>query len=216
MSLPAVLYPSCLHVTVASTDIHRSSQTVPHSLFQHISTLPSKLVLPPISLTSPLLHPVTIAASLQFSPALCHVPTLTYGAVDATHTSIFSMDTVVDTNSSVRTIEQEKFSAEAPHIIQKDTAWTLTESSKAESHSSYIQIEPVRSTCDYIQVFIPVAENPSCLQTTAASMLLHASSHTVPQALLLQTSTRPSLALEPPARRISPVVHPTCAKQNET
>ena len=38
---------------------------------------------------------------------------------------------------------------------------------------------------------LPVVENPSCLQATMASKGLQESSHTVPQALLLQISTRP-------------------------
>ena len=59
-----------------------------------------------------------------------------------------------------------------------------------------------------MHVSLPCGENPSCLQATAASEPLQKSSHTVPQALLLQTSTRPSFALEPFTSRISPVVHP--------
>ena len=50
-------------------------------------------------------------------------------------------------------------------------------------------------------------EKPSCVQTTLASTPLQRSSHTVPQAPLLQSSTRPWLGLAPvPANLRSPVV----------
>ncbi len=47
-------------------------------------------------------------------------------------------------------------------------------------------------------VSIPLAENPSCLHTTVASAAPQKSSHTVPQMLLLQISTRPVMLLAPP------------------
>ena len=40
--------------------------------------------------------------------------------------------------------------------------------------------------------WVPIAENPSCVHATLASEVLQESSHTVPHALLLQISTRPS------------------------
>ena len=40
--------------------------------------------------------------------------------------------------------------------------------------------------------------NPSCLQTTRASLSSQESSHTVPQELLKHTSTRPSSSVRPP------------------
>ena len=49
-------YPSWAQTTRASGVVHRSSQIVPHSLFQHISTRPSNPVLPPISRKSPFVH----------------------------------------------------------------------------------------------------------------------------------------------------------------
>ena len=53
-------------------------------------------------------------------------------------------------------------------------------------------------------------ENPSCLQTTLASRASQTSSHTVPQALPLHTSTRPALELVPPRSLTAPWVQPTC------
>ena len=44
----------------------------------------------------------------------------------------------------------------------------------------------------YFNQPIPVDTNPSCLHATLASEVLQESSHTVPHALLLQISTRPS------------------------
>ena len=55
-----------------------------------------------------------------------------------------------------------------------------------------------------IVVFSP-STSPSCLHTTLASMLSQKSSHTVPQWLLMHTSTRPSLGKNPPARRTDPL-----------
>ena len=52
-------------------------------------------------------------------------------------------------------------------------------------------------------------ENPSCLQTTLASRASQRSSHTVPQALPLHTSTRPALELVPPRSLTAPWVQPT-------
>ena len=50
----------------------------------------------------------------------------------------------------------------------------------------------------------PESEYPSCLQTTLASLPLQKSSQTVPQALALHTSTRPSIWLTPPTSLTSP------------
>lgn len=48
----------------------------------------------------------------------------------------------------------------------------------------------------------------SCLQTTVASFTSHISSHTVPQLLFRQISTRPSLLVVPPANRRALLAHP--------
>ena len=51
-------------------------------------------------------------------------------------------------------------------------------------------------------------EKPSCLHTTLASGGPQRSSHTVPQVLPMQNSTRPSLAELPPISLTSPFAHP--------
>ena len=48
-----VPYPSCLQTTLASVEDQESSHTVPHTLFRHISTLPSYGFWPFTSLRSP-------------------------------------------------------------------------------------------------------------------------------------------------------------------
>lgn len=55
----------------------------------------------------------------------------------------------------------------------------------------------------------PVSENPACLQATEASTVPQESSHTVPQSLFTQTSTRPSVETLPPTRRTSPLEQTT-------
>ena len=52
--------------------------------------------------------------------------------------------------------------------------------------------------------YVPVAENPSCLQATCASTAPQKSSHTVPHCPFRQTSTRPSLSVVPPTNRMPP------------
>ena len=56
--------------------------------------------------------------------------------------------------------------------------------------------------------YLPVAENPSCLHATLASLVSHPSSHTVPHVLFIQISTRPSSKVFPSTSLIAPSVHP--------
>jgi hypothetical protein len=65
----------------------------------------------------------------------------------------------------------------------------------------YISSHHLLGHCDS-----PVVDNPSCLQATWASGVPQKSSHTVPQALLLQISTRPWVAV-PPWSLMAPRVH---------
>ena len=60
--------------------------------------------------------------------------------------------------------------------------------------------------CKSHTIFSPALGNPSCLQTTRAPMLSQKSSHTVPQALLKHTSTRPSSSVSPPTSLTVPLV----------
>ena len=55
----------------------------------------------------------------------------------------------------------------------------------------------------YIIEDLPVPAKPNCLQATLASGVPQRSSQTVPQALLLQISTRPSY-IAPPTSLMSP------------
>ena len=56
LSWPWLEYPNCRHTTVASSVPQESSQTVPHSLFMQISTLPSFGMLPPTSRSWPVVQ----------------------------------------------------------------------------------------------------------------------------------------------------------------
>ena len=57
---PWVEYPSCRHTTEASILLQPSSHTVPHTLFIHISTLPSFGTLPPTNRRGALVHGATV------------------------------------------------------------------------------------------------------------------------------------------------------------
>ena len=57
--LPESLNPSCLHATLASLVDQKSSQTVPQSLLLQISTRPSRLFDPSLSLMLPCVHTVS-------------------------------------------------------------------------------------------------------------------------------------------------------------
>ena len=61
-------------------------------------------------------------------------------------------------------------------------------------------------------ILSPCASNPSCLQTTRASLVPQRSSHTVPHSLSIQTSTLPSVSFDPPTSLISPSVQLTKEK----
>ena len=60
-----------------------------------------------------------------------------------------------------------------------------------------------------VQVNSPIVENPSCLQTTVASILSQFTSHTVPHTPFKQISTLPSNSVWPPLNRTAPSVHAT-------
>ena len=67
--------------------------------------------------------------------------------------------------------------------------------------------------CAHLQMIIfcssdlQSGENPSCLQTTAASWMSHMSSHTVPYRPPMHTSTLPSYKLLPPTNLTDPYSH---------
>ena len=69
--------------------------------------------------------------------------------------------------------------------------------------SSYMVISSKIHNYHWYNNIIPSLENPSCLQTTEASLLSHKSSQTVPHSSLLQISTRPSDEFDPPTSRIA-------------
>ena len=58
--VPVSLNPSCLHATLASLVDQKSSQTVPQLLLLQISTRPSRLFAPSLSLMAPCVQAVSI------------------------------------------------------------------------------------------------------------------------------------------------------------
>ncbi len=129
------------------------------------------------------------------------------GSSWTSHSSIFSMDTVVATQRIGRTVNESGLSSTTLDIVQPDLTSTIGETS-SDGHRSCTQgaLKICLATATYTKD-IPWGINPNCLQATWASAAPQKSSHTVPQILLLQTSTRPLLAV-PPCSLIAPVKHP--------
>lgn len=67
-------------------------------------------------------------------------------------------------------------------------------------------LDIVHNTTFNVQSLIPESLKPSCLHATLASLVDQESSQTVPQTLLLQTSTRPSRLFAPSLSLIAPCV----------
>ena len=119
--------PSCLQTTVASIISQSSLHTVPHCLWKHTSTLPTKLFLPPTNWISVLLQSGSTDIrdkifykwiyfvsdnESKFSP----MATLLW----TDHSCIFIMMTVVVTNSTVSAIIQVCLISSAVNLIQED------------------------------------------------------------------------------------------------
>ena len=64
-NLHSEVRPSCLQTTIASLVSQSSLHTVPHCLWKHTSTRPSKLFLPPTNRISVLLHTGTTGIQRQ-------------------------------------------------------------------------------------------------------------------------------------------------------
>ena len=81
--LPTSLSPSCLHTTWASKLSNMSPHTRTHSPSMQTSTAPSLLVLPAISLTSPVSHKGAPAeqSKKRRVAQLCHISSLTQHSV---------------------------------------------------------------------------------------------------------------------------------------
>jgi hypothetical protein len=110
------------------------------------------------------------------------------------------MTTVVGPNWISRTVNESGLSSTTPDIVQPDLTSTIGEAVE-QSSSTYSNINIIHGCLSTIN--LPVVANPSCLQATWASTLVKRSSHTVPQTLLLQISTRPWVVV-PPGVVVSP------------
>ena len=136
--------------------------------------------------------------------------------------SIFKMRTVMNTNWVTGTVHKSGLSPRTANLVQKNGSCSLTEVStgpgnctcgdkftfkvreKSYLKSYYCICRIITVATLYTNRYLPVGENPSCLQATLASGVPQASSHTVPHVLLLQISTLPSPRFLPPRSRISP------------
>jgi len=209
--LPKREKPSWIQTTSVSCLPQKSSHTVPHSSFKHISTLPVELEPRFVSLTSPdvqtiadntqwsckcrtlhhsfgknlpiLLHE-TLASSL--CPQLCCVVCLQF-------TSLWTQIQSTPHHPSLwcQSLLQNEPSDMPQNLNGKTTISTGLQS--AYTSKAYTEF------CNSLR-----AEKPNCRHTTLASALSQLSSHTVPHALFLQTSTRPLMSSELPLSLIYP------------
>lgn len=130
---------------------------------------------------------------------------LTDCIIATSESRIFTMGTVVIPHTIMRTIKERKLSSSTEEVIQENRASSLSKWSLRQSNSTCpIIILRIVAMLGIISLLL-CAENPSCLQATAASLALQKSSQTVPQALLEQTSTRPSLLFLPFISLMDPV-----------
>ncbi len=116
------------------------------------------------------------------------------------HSSIFKMCTVVGTKRVLSTLEEVGLPSSAPDIIHPDLTNTIGEASGQSNSTCTTIVMTILCMFCVIQSplhYVPVSLNCNCLHATVASLLSHKSSHTVPQTLLLQTSTRPLVAVPP-------------------
>ena len=115
----------------------------------------------------------------------------------AAHSSIFKVCTVVATQWIGRTVNESGLSSTTLDIVQPDLASTISKASSESrgafenNHFNEIMLKASN------RISVPVNRELSCLQATLASAAPHKSSHTVPQTLLLQISTRPRVEVPP-------------------
>ena len=149
------------------------------------------------------------------------------------HISIFWVCTVVDTETSVAAVQQWCLITKTLYIIKPDDPYSTPKTclGKGNRVSCVIIATDTIFNTDYgnknqrpintqgigrlSSFFLPLV-NPSCLQTTVASLLSHWSSQTVPQWLAMHTSTLPSYARVPLTNRTDPLVHSSIAVEQTT
>lgn len=129
------MYPSCVQATPASMLPQRSSQTVPHACLLQISTLPSRALLPPWSLISPLLQ---TTAKNQHNESIVYVVLSNRSTILTLtgNSNILTVGTIVNTNGASWTIEEWALSTNTLQIIQNDQSCSLTKTSAASSSST--------------------------------------------------------------------------------
>ena len=132
--VPVSLNPNCLHATLASLVDQKSSQTVPQSLLLQISTRPSRLFAPSLSLMSPCVQ----AASVKLINVWRTMSSFPHTCINrlTSHTSILRVTTVVHTNSIIGTVPESWLCSSACHIVQEDGTSALPKACTTNSNSS--------------------------------------------------------------------------------
>ena len=163
-------YPSCRHNTVASLLPQESSHTVPHRLFMQISTLPSFGMLPPASRSWPCIHGAVnmkyiLYQQIHYISLMC-LPSHPTPA-SAEWRQSWDRIGLLEHSSSWLGFKLHWTSSRkiGPLPVPK---WALlyalppayTDTVHEHNHT-YIKLMGL----------LPVYENPSCLQTTVASVL---------------------------------------------
>ena len=91
----------------------------------------------------------------------------------------------------------------ARNLMLLHTAWSYLHNLRSDMGTiAMLQYNAIAS----YYMCIPVEANPNCLQITKAVVVVQPSSQTVPQVLLMHTSTRPSYMFDPPTNRRAPLV----------
>ena len=178
--LPTVEQPSCLQITFASGESKKSSQTVPHWLSQQISTLPSFATDPFTRRISPSLQQTGVVAeadrvsnnyNFDLMVMVFFSPTWTL------NTSIIIMATkgICNSNPTMRTVQQATFTSSATKRIQPD--WTTSIAKLCTGICNCTWKRRSIKSCTFnngVQcniMYSPMGGYPSCLHTTAASLL---------------------------------------------
>ncbi len=126
----------------------------------------------------------------------------------ANNSRILKVSTVVHVDSIVRTVKQVGLSASTGNVVKNNISSSLSECSPLWSTDSCEHAwSQAITACGFMRYKIghlyKIPEPyPSCAHTTSPSFVSQRSSQTVPQALLLHTSTRPSNIVLPPTRRM--------------
>lgn len=113
-------------------------------------------------------------------------------------------------------VDKSGFRCTAHQVIKKDGASATTKVGILVCNSTCghdrVELNQPQSCYSRFKITLPVLKNPSCRQTTLASLVDHDSSQTVPHVSFQQTSTLPSYMSDPPTSLMSPFSQKTACK----